>query len=732
MKKYLLVIAVGIVLTIALANVVADVADQFFKVESTGITKTAQRSYILADDGTVLTRLYMENREDIPLTTVPNHVQKAFIAIEDERFYKHHGVDYLGIARALINNIKHREVVEGGSTITQQYVKNSIGDKDKTITRKIKEAILASRLEDKYPKEKILEAYLNTIYFGQGAYGIEAAAEVFFNKKAKNLTLAEGALLAGVTKSPSSFSPYTSPDRAFVRQAVVLNRMAELGYITKAEAEAAKTTRPQLAKLKVEQVTAPYFVEHVKKELIKEYGVDKVFKGGLRVHTTLNLRAQKFAERAVESELYLKKDPEAALVSLNPQNGRIMAMVGGRDFKQVRINLATQGKRQPGSSFKTFALVAALQKGITANDMFDGSAPQIIRISKNRYVKPWKVNNCEGHGGGPMTLRAATEHSVNAAYANLTMKVGAEAVVKAARDMGIKTKLDAYPSIGIGGLTIGVSPLEMASAYGTLANGGVYVEPTAITKIVDGDGKVIKVVKPKSKKVLDPKVAYRAVDILRGVMTRGTATRANIGRPAAGKTGTNQAYRDAWFVGFTPKLSTAVWMGHPKAQVSMYNVHGSRAYGGHIPAKIWRKYMSKTLKGTPYVDFPKASWPKGGGGYYKGSGSKYYQAGTNKSKRYYRSRRSTSYSRRSLRSESSNQNQSGSSSYSGQSGTQGNQESNPPVQQAPQAPQQNGGGVVAPQSTPPQTSPQVQSVPDHAPAYGRRAQEDSEEYVVDD
>jgi penicillin-binding protein 1A len=332
-----------------------------------------------------------------------------------------------------------------------------------------------------------------------------------------------------------------------------------------------------------------------------------------------------------------------------------------------------------------------------------------------------------------MTLRAATEHSVNAAFANLTMKVGAKAVADTAKEMGIQTPLDPYPSIGIGGLTIGVSPLEMASAYGTLANGGVYVEPVAINKIVDGDGKVIKVVKPKSKKVLDPQIAYRAVDILRGVITRGTATRANIGRPAAGKTGTNQAYRDAWFVGFTPNLSTAVWMGHPQAQISMYNVHGGRAYGGHIPAKIWQQYMKRTLKGTTYLDFPKAKWPKGGGGYYKGSGRYYYQAGNYKykSRSYYRSRR-TNNNRGSVQSNSGQ-----STSSSKQEGAQGNKESDT---QAQQAPQENGSGgsggrVVVPQSSPPQSSPQVQSpqaqsVPDEEPAYGRRNQ--TERIIIDD
>lgn len=384
--------------------------------------------------------------------------------------------------------------------------------------------------------------------------------------------------------------------------------------ITKAEAEAAKKSLPELAPLKEEQVTAPYFVEHVKKLLIDEYGVEKVFTGGLRVHTTLNLRAQGYAEKAIASELYRNKDPQAALASINPKNGHIVALVGGRDFKHVKYNLATQGKRQPGSSFKMFVLVTALKQGISPNDTFNSSSPQTIRTTNDPNIPPWIVHNCEGKGYGMMTLREASVHSVNCVYANVTMKVGAAKVVETAKQMGIKTHLDAYPSIGIGGLTVGVSPLEMASAYGTLANNGIHIEPTPIIKITDASGKVIKEVTPQGKQVISSQVAYQATDILQGTIQRGTATRANIGRPAAGKTGTNQLYRDAWFVGYTPNLVTAVWMGHPEAQISMYNVHGSRGFGGIIPATIWRKFMKPTLSKTPisYFTKPGAPAPKAG------------------------------------------------------------------------------------------------------------------------
>lgn len=605
MKKYLLAVVLGFVITVFLANTFAKATNEFVKVEKVALSNTAQRSYIVADDNTVLARLFLENREDVSLDLVPKPIQKAFIAIEDERFYEHSGVDYYGIMRALVENIKHRQVVEGGSTITQQYVKNSLGAKDQTITRKIREAVVAARLEKKYKKDEILEAYLNTIYFGQGAYGIEAAAEVFFAKKAPNLTLAEGALLAGVTKSPTHLSPYTHPEKAHARQGLVLDNMVRQGYITEAEAEAAKNEYPKLASLKREQVIAPYFVEYVKKILIDKYGVEKVFKGGLKVYTSLNIEAQKTAEDAIAKKLYERKDPDAALVSLRPKTGHIIAMVGGRNFDNLKYNLATQGKRQPGSAFKPFVLVTALKQGIKPTDTFNSSSPQAICISKSRYAKPWIVHNSEGKGYGSMPLREATVHSVNAVYANLTVKIGADKVAETAQQMGIETPIQPFPSIGIGGLTVGVSPLEMASAYGTLANLGLRVKPQPIIKIVDFKGNVIDQPKPETSRAISGEVAYQAIDIMKGVIARGTATRANIGRPAAGKTGTNGQYRDAWFVGFTPDLATSVWMGYHDAQISMYNVHGSRGFGGIIPASIWHDFMSFALKDTPARDFPR-------------------------------------------------------------------------------------------------------------------------------
>jgi len=599
LKKLLSLTLILTFLTVFLANAFAGGLEELTDNIEADIITSAQRSYVYASDGkTVLARLYMENREDVPLDAVPKHVQNAIIAIEDERYFEHNGVDYQGISRAFVNNLKQQRIVEGGSTITQQYIKNTIGEKDKTVTRKLKEAIIAYKLENNYTKDQILEAYLNTIYFGQGAYGVEAAAEVFFGKKAHELTISEGALLAAAIKSPLRFSPYYNPEASFKRQAAVLDRMARLGLITEQEAEAAKNEQPVLLPKKEEAVIAPYFVEYVKRELIKEYGVDKVFKGGLRVHTTLDVKAQENAERAISTTLYKENDPQAALVSIDPRDGRIIAMVGGKDFEDIKYNLASQGKRQPGSAFKVFVLVAMLEKGFKADDTFQ--CRSVIHIPGLK--KPWRVR---GGGSGSMTLRQGTVKSVNTFFANAIMEVGPESVAMTAHKMGIKTPIDPIPPIALGGLTIGVSPLEMASAYGTLANHGMHFEPTAINKIEDFKGNVVKEFKPQGQQVLDKEIAYQATDIMKGVIERGTATRARIGRPAAGKTGTNSSFRDAWFVGYTPNLVTAVWMGHPEAQIAMNNVHGSRAFGGIIPATIWQKHMSATLENTKVLDFPK-------------------------------------------------------------------------------------------------------------------------------
>lgn len=560
----------------------------------------AQTTKIYAYNGTLIASLHAEeNREVVKYSQISPDLRNAVIAIEDERFYDHQGVDLKAIIRALVVDITTGKKLEGGSTITQQYVKNIFLSDEKTFRRKIKEAILAYEIESLYTKEKILEKYLNTVYFGHGCYGVETASKVFFGKSAKKLRLEEAALLAGVIRAPQRYSPYDYPKKALERRNLVLNKMLELKYITAEEGKKAKKRPLKVKPIRPPKTKAPYFVEYVKQILINKYGANKVFKGGLRVKTTLDLEMQAQAEEAIHSTLDRKDDPSGALVAIEPKTGYIRAMVGGRDFEKQKFNLAAQGKRQPGSAFKVFVLVTAIEKGVSPSKTYL-SSPLTIKLPG----QDWVVRNSTRYGGGYMTIRQGTIHSVNALYARLIMDIGAENVVKTAKKMGITTPLQPNPAIALGGLRIGVSPLEMASAFGTLANNGEHAKPTAIIKITDANGKVIENNKPQLKPVISSVTAYLVNDILKDVIRYGTGWRANIYRPAAGKTGTTQVYRDAWFVGYTPQLSCAVWVGYPEGQISMYNIHGfSRVFGGTLPAIIWAKFMRAALADFPAEDF---------------------------------------------------------------------------------------------------------------------------------
>lgn len=576
------------------------------RLEKEAMKAPAQTTRVYAADGSLLAELHAsENRVIVKLKDISKNMQNAIVAIEDERFYEHKGVDPIGILRSLYVDIKTGKPAQGASTITQQYVRNIYLSSEKTLERKVKEAILAYRIEQIYSKETILEKYLNTVYFGNGCYGVETAALTYFGKHAKDLTVAEAALLAGLVQRPSYYNPYTNLNEVINRRNLVLKKMFELGYLSKDEYERALKEKVNLKPLRQRgYYFAPYFVEYVKELLISRYGVDKVFKGGLRVYTTLQPKAQIAAEKAVSEILDRPRDPDAALVSIDVQTGQIIAMYGGKDFEKQKFNLATQGKRQPGSSFKTFVLVAALEEGISPYATYESSP---VNISLPSGV--WKVRNAEGGGMGKISLRTATVHSVNAVFARLIMDVGPEKVVSAAKRMGITSKIRPFPSIALGSEPVSV--LEMASAYSTLARGGQRIDPTAILKVTDSSGRVIDEFKPKAAKAIDAWVAYTVVDILKDVIRAGTGTRARIPWPCAGKTGTAQEYRDAWFVGFTPQISTAVWVGYKEAQISMRNIHGfARIYGGTLPAMIWREYMLQAMKGKEKVDFPRPELEK--------------------------------------------------------------------------------------------------------------------------
>ncbi|MDY0341822.1 MAG: penicillin-binding transpeptidase domain-containing protein, partial [Coriobacteriia bacterium] len=453
------------------------------------------------------------------------------------------------------------------------------------------------QLESQFSKDEILEKYLNTIYFGHGAYGVQAAATTYFGKDADQLTTAECAMIAGVIKSPGTYSPRNDPQAAKNRRDTVLGQMLSLDYIDQTVHDTATAEPFTLAPLTTEATVAPYFVEWVKQTAIDQFGPDAVYKGGLHIHTTIDPAAQMAAENAITSILDKPDDPSAALVSIDPRTGEVRALVGGKDFSTQQFNVAVQGPRQPGSSFKTFVLVAALENGISPEQTYESAAGSFSIPGG----QTWKVTGSSA--GGPMRLRVATAKSINSVYAQLILALGADTVAETATKMGIETPIKAVPAIALGSQE--VTPLEMASAYGTLANAGVHVPAHGITRVIAADGETLFQADTSGTEVISPAVAYLTTDILKGVITSGTGTAAQIGRPAAGKTGTTQEYRDAWFVGYTPELATAVWMGHVEGQVEMKSVHGKRVTGGSFPAQIWASYMKAALADIKSTDFVK-------------------------------------------------------------------------------------------------------------------------------
>ena len=561
-----------------------------------------QSSVILDRKGRVLAKLYAEqNRSDKKLNQIPAVLRRATIATEDKRFYEHKGIDPLGIARAVVTDVVLRRQAQGGSTITQQYVKQAFVTDEKTLKRKIMEAMLANRIEQKHSKDEILELYLNTIYFGHGAYGVESAAQAYFGKSVEKLTLPEAAMIAGVIKSPARYSPYLDPAAAKVRRDTVLTQMRDQGFISASEYDAAAASPIKVAGLKHASTKAPYFVEWIKQQLAKEYGQDRLYRGGLRVTTTLDLPTQEAAEKAISATLNSASDPSAAIVSIRPGTGEVVAMVGGRDFKTQQFNAAVQGQgRQPGSAFKPFVLVTALAKGISPSKAYQ-SGPATLKVGS----QTWSVTGASGGRTGLLRLREATEKSVNSVYAQLILEVTPQAVVKTAELMGLPKGITPVPAIALGGLETGVTPLQMANAYATLAAGGREATPYGISEVKDSKGTTLFSAKAKSKDAIDPAVAYLTTDILKGVIAKGTGTAASIGRPAAGKTGTTQENRDAWFVGYTPQLATAVWMGYPQGGKAMSSVHGRQVTGGSFPAQIWARFMRVALNGLPALNFVK-------------------------------------------------------------------------------------------------------------------------------
>ncbi len=556
----------------------------------------AASSQIYDCKGRLITTVHAEqNRLPVKLADTPKDLQNAFIAAEDIRFYKHHGIDPIGIARAVVSNIRHRDATgQGGSTITQQLARNAFLTQEQTLKRKLLEAVLAVEIENKYTKAEILEMYMNQIYFGQGAYGVQTASHVYFGKDVKDLNLAQCAMLAGLPNSPNYYSPFHNLQAAKYRQGVVLDQMAKYGYISQEQADEAKAQDLGLVKPGSNQdnnKVASYFVNYVVQQVSDKYDSSAIYKEGLKIYTTLDLDMQKDAENAVNKDLPKGTknakgitQPQGALLAIETKTGDVKAMVGGRGEDQ--FNRATQMYRQPGSAFKPFTYVTALEKGMSPNMMLDNSAVS--------FAGGWSPKNYGHTTGGPVTMTEALVKSMNIPTINLANKVGMSNVIKTAEKCGITSLVDSGKysdnnlSASIGGLSKGVSLWDMAQAYSVFANNGQLIKPRVILKIEDRNGNILEdhTGESDAEQVLDANAVARLNVMLQQAVMRGTGRNAYFGRPLAGKTGTTNGAHDAWFVGYTPNMVTAVWIGDDTSTNAGYT-------GGTIPATIFRDFMSQ-------------------------------------------------------------------------------------------------------------------------------------------
>lgn len=565
--------------------------------------QNSQTTTVYANDNTtVLAEFYLEDRQPVNLDQIAPAVLSATLDTEDARFYDHGGVDPIGIARALVNNIMHPDNKQGASTITQQLVRNTVlSDEafDITLKRKVREAVLAMQLEGTLSKDQILNLYLNTINYGDNCYGIEAAAQHYFSKKAADLTVLEAATLAGIPQSPTAYTPTVHPDACKTRRNQVLQRMAENGDLSQSQADAL-AAEPVTLQVPADDNSSdgiyqyPYFTSYVRDTLLNSLGVKGVYEGGLTVYTTLDPALQADAEAACQAQYDqwdASTDAEIALVSIDPDTGFIKALVGGKDYASDQFNLVTQASRQAGSAFKAFTLTAAIQDGINPATLIDCTSPATLGT--------WKVENINNVNYGIRSIQSALAVSSNTGFARLCEAVGPQRVVDTAQSMGITSELSAVPSITLG--SSGVSPLEMCAAYATFADGGIQRSPTAVTKVVDRSGATVYEWQDEGTQALSSEVCYAATRCLQTVFTQGTAVSAQLysGQVAAGKTGTSENYRDHWLCGYTPQLSTTVWMGSRQEQ-SLPNLDC---------CYVWRTYMTAALNGQELEQFPTAANP---------------------------------------------------------------------------------------------------------------------------
>lgn len=668
-----------------------------------GKVKNLSGTKVFAEDGTLIGEFKIQKGIYIPLKQIPKHLIDAVIAVEDSRFWKHKGIDYIGIARALITDIFHMQLKEGGSTITQQLAKIMFLNPEKTLSRKIKEAYLAIKIERELSKEKILELYLNNVYFGHGAYGVEMASRIYFGKSVSHITLPEAALLAGLIKAPNNYSPYNDLVRSKQRQEIVLERMEKEELITPQERKRASLQPIHLSSLRITTENYSYFLEYVRKQLEENFDIERIYKGNLKVYTTLDPRAQIVAQRALQEGLRevdkrmgwrgpigkvsikeetkeekvaftpsqgdisrgvvlsvtanqaivkargikgklnlqdaqwanriiepsgkikilknfkltdilspgdvimvrfksvgkdinfsLEQEPEieGALVALDVKTGYIRTMVGGYSFQKGEFNRAAYAKRQPGSAFKPFVYAAALEKGYKPDDIIIDEP-----ISYKTGLKEWSPSNYDGEFWGEITLRRALAFSRNVPTVRLAEAIGIDSIINLAKRAGIKSEMPPDLTIALGSLS--VSPLELTSAFAVFANGGKRIKPIAIKYITDSSDKIILQNEPQLEEAITPEISFNITDMLRDVISYGTGTRANIGRPAAGKTGTSNEFRDAWFIGYTPQIVAGVWVGYDDMRKSL----GHGEAGGRAAAPIWAQFMREILSNIEMQDF---------------------------------------------------------------------------------------------------------------------------------
>jgi penicillin-binding protein 1A len=601
--RIFLVVLCGMILGIPGGILIAITRD-LPEIRSLESYKPSSVTRIYSANHELLSELFLEKRDPLPLHRIPRHLIQAVLSIEDKSFYQHSGVDLKGIVRAIYKDIHARKLVEGASTLTQQLAKTLFLTSKKTIVRKLKEAILAFQLERRYTKDEILELYLNQIYFGSGAYGVNAAAKTFFNKPVENLTLAEAALIAGMPQLPSHLSPLISPERAVQRRNIVLKQMFRNKIISKKEFKQAGNEPLQLGKHSDQHLIAPYFVQYVTNQLENLVGATLLYQGGLVVNTTLDYELQQSAESAVRNRLQeletrmkkniLKPEPQAATLSLNIQTGGILSMVGGKDFSQSNYNRAVTAKRQPGSAFKPIVYACAVEQGFPQNMLLLDSP---VVFSGSGDSPPWEPENFTRDYMGEITLRKALTCSKNIPTVRLMEKLGVSSVTRFAASLGIQSPLHPYLSLALG--TAEMTLLELTAAYSVFPNQGKLIKPFAITEIQDRHGRIIWHAKPQKAIAMSRAGAAIITDMLRGVILEGTGQKAkSLQQPLAGKTGTTNQYKDALFIGFSPAITTGVWVGQDSS-VTL----GNEETGARAALPIWMDVMQKAESKSSGLSF---------------------------------------------------------------------------------------------------------------------------------